>query len=201
MNSRCLSAGGRRFLDHHNPAGAFCLPCGRLTGVLDPAPDPVGVSMSRAVEMRPGWVPSLLRSHRCPRRRVWKTGVLGSAITVFVSHPSVIGYNGSVMRGFTFVHPSGLPLACAVRDGSLALGFNPVLAPHPYGRRTPDSGTGVWALAWLRMTSATLSCAVSCRLSIGPLPGPTAGVSCARAPLEGIAFPVLSLLWGTPTYT
>ena len=109
------------------------LPCGRLTGVLGHAPNSVGGSMSRAVEMRPGWVPSLLRSFRCQGRRRWKTCVLGPAITVVVSHPSVIGYNDSVMRGFAFVHPSGLPLACAVRNGSLALGFSVVLDPRPYG--------------------------------------------------------------------
>jgi hypothetical protein len=32
MSSRCLSAGGIRFLDHPFPAAEFGLPCGRLTG-------------------------------------------------------------------------------------------------------------------------------------------------------------------------
>jgi hypothetical protein len=32
MSSRCLSAGGLRFLDHPVPAEEFGLPCGRLTG-------------------------------------------------------------------------------------------------------------------------------------------------------------------------
>jgi len=32
MDSRCLSAGGIRFLDHPFPAEEFGLPCGRLTG-------------------------------------------------------------------------------------------------------------------------------------------------------------------------
>jgi hypothetical protein len=66
--SRFLSAAGVRFLDRPAPAGDLGLPHGRLTS-RHWRPDPVGVVTLRTYEMRPGWVPPLLRERRCPYGR------------------------------------------------------------------------------------------------------------------------------------
>ena len=50
-------------VEHPVPARGFRSPYGRPTG---PRPDPVGVSMFRTRETRPGWVPSVLRGGWCP---------------------------------------------------------------------------------------------------------------------------------------
>ena len=49
---------GIRFLGHPAPAGALRLPHGRPT---ESASDPIGVTTLPAREIRPGWVPSILR--------------------------------------------------------------------------------------------------------------------------------------------
>jgi hypothetical protein len=49
---------GIRFLGHPAPAGALRLPHGRPT---ESASDPIGVATLPAREIRPGWVPSILR--------------------------------------------------------------------------------------------------------------------------------------------
>lgn len=67
-SSRFLSAAGIRFLDRPVPAGELGLPRGRRTGHQQ-WPDPVGVVTLRTYEMRPGWVPPLLRERRCPHGR------------------------------------------------------------------------------------------------------------------------------------
>jgi hypothetical protein len=51
------------------------------------------------------------------------------------------------LRGFTHVHPSGLPLACSPRMGREALGLE-LRAPHPaVTRDARRSRDGLWALA------------------------------------------------------
>jgi len=96
-------------LDPHSPAGDFGLCYHWLTGPLDHGPDPIGVVMFHTVEIRPGWVPSVLRglvpSMRFVRERILATGwilsvALAHLITVFVSHPPVTLRNETLCEGW-----------------------------------------------------------------------------------------------------
>jgi hypothetical protein len=64
MISPCLSAAGLRFWEHPVPAEDFRLAYAQPTGIV---PDLIGITVSRMVEMRLGWTPSLLRGQRCPQ--------------------------------------------------------------------------------------------------------------------------------------
>ena len=63
MSSRCLSAGGFRFLEHLGPTKELTLPYGRATGLdcISLCQTLLGVITFRTIELRLGGVPSLLR--------------------------------------------------------------------------------------------------------------------------------------------
>jgi hypothetical protein len=120
-----------------------------------PGPDPNGVVTLHTHEIRPGWVPSLPRGLRCP---YGQTGV-SSRRTPLRSgqslnpEPSIRQPGLRVTRhhrGFTAVHPSGLPLACNPADGARALGFPPSFTPRRYQRRTSEWGRAHGHLPGLR---------------------------------------------------
>lgn len=125
MDSPCLSAAGLRFLDHPLPTEELGVPCGSLTGrAADSAallPDLIGVTTFRTDEMRPGWVPSLHRGRGVRGGHVYLGHSLTRIVDPSLSCP-VLSPSWSailrrlavtmVQRRFTFVHPSGLPLAC-----------------------------------------------------------------------------------------
>ena len=58
-------------------------------------------------------------------------------------------------RGFTRVHPSGLPLACSPRMERAPLGFPPELRTPPSPATHVRVGTGTWALARATSPSPT----------------------------------------------
>ena len=68
MTSLCLSAAGLRFLDRPAPTGAFGRPYGWLT---DHSQFPIGVPTFRTIELRLGWVPSILRGRGVLTGDVW----------------------------------------------------------------------------------------------------------------------------------
>jgi hypothetical protein len=53
-------------------------------------------------------------------------------------------------RGFTCIHPSGLPLACGTRMERAPLGFPPSFAPRRYQRRTSGWGQALSTCLGLR---------------------------------------------------
>jgi hypothetical protein len=113
----------------------------RLTAL----PDPDGVSTFRMRELRPGWVPPRPRGQRCSRgqRRSARPPLavpprLGPAPwrSSHLPGPWVTRHQ----RGFTHVHPSGLPLACAPGWDGRASASAPSSAPRSYPRRTSGRG-------------------------------------------------------------
>ena len=145
--SCCLSATGIRFLGHPVPAGELGLPHGRPTGHVG-APDPNGVSTFRtlrdttgvgapytpgtAVLTRPaaGPQPAPAASQRpvpAPRRHIPSAGLR------MTRH----------QRGFTSIHPSGLPLACGPRMERAPLGLSPELRTPPLPATHVRAGTGL----------------------------------------------------------
>jgi hypothetical protein len=124
------------------PAEELGLPYGRLTGHTEVWPGLVGVSTFRTSELRPGWVPPLPRGPRCSPSR---SSVLQPACAA--SQRPVPGPRCSVPsaglhvtrhhRGFTCVHPSGLPPHLWPLDGTATLGLDHLsFAPRRYQRRT-----------------------------------------------------------------
>jgi hypothetical protein len=147
-----LSATGIRVLGHPSPAGGLGLPCGRLTGPQPRSPDPNGVVTLHTHEMRPGRVPSIPRGrwcscgwHRIPSRHL----PLRSGQSL---HPGTATTPGSSVtrhhRGFTDIHPSGLPLACDPRVGRESSGVSPELHTPPLPATHVEVRTGTRALAW-----------------------------------------------------
>ncbi len=155
MDSPCLSAAGLRFLDHPLPTEELGVPCGSLTGRAAYRaallPDLIGVTTFRTDELRPGWVPSLHRGRGVRGGHVYLghslTRIVDASLSCPVFSPSWSATLRRlavtmVQRRFTFVHPSGLPLAC----GSLMAGrswASPLrFIPRRYRRRM-----GGWGLA------------------------------------------------------
>jgi hypothetical protein len=124
-----------RFLGHPVPAGEFRVPHGLPTSTAM-VPDPDGVSTFRMDEIRPGWVPSLPRGHGAhttgkPRPAATAASQRQALRSSDTSHLPELSVTRRP-RGFTHVHPSGLPLACNTRTERASLGFSLEL-------RTPQS--------------------------------------------------------------
>ena len=150
--SRCLSAAGIRFLGHPAPAGEFGLPHGRPTETPACARTPTGFPRSTRSEIRPGWVPSVPRGRRCSPGRIRVLRPAPAASQRPVPTPRChIPSAGLTMtrhqRGFTHVHPSGLPLACSPRMEREPLGFHPGLRTPPLPATHARAGTGHRTLA------------------------------------------------------
>ena len=175
--SRCLSAAGVRFLGHPVPAGELGLPHGRPTGAC--APDPNGVSTFHTSEIRPGWVPPIPRGRRCPPD--WRSISPTGACRFSTASPAPRCNNPSAgltmtrhHRGFTRVHPSGLPLACSSRMEREPLGFYPGFAPRRYRRRTSGRGQAIGHWPGTTLSTSDLLSAYSlnpCDLVSHPGPG------------------------------
>jgi hypothetical protein len=131
------------------PAVELGLPYGRLTGCVRTHPDLNGVSTFRTSEMRPGWVPSLPRGPRCSTGWGWCVSRPFAASQRPVpgphcSFPSAGLHVTRHHRGFTCVHPSGLPLHLWLLDGTAALGLDHLsFAPRRYQRRTSGWGQAI----------------------------------------------------------
>jgi hypothetical protein len=136
--SRCLSAAGIRFLGILFPPAGFRPPHGRPTRqCLDPG----GVSTLRTSESRPDWVPSLprgpavltrpVRSLRPPLAPSSRGQALSPRRAFHLPELSITRRH----RGFTRVHPPGLPPRLLTLDGTGPLGLAP-RASHP-GRQDP----------------------------------------------------------------
>jgi len=133
------------------PAEELASPYGRVTGTQLRAPALNGVSTFHTSETRPGRVPPLPRGPRCSPDR---SSVLQSACAA--SQRPVLGPRWSVPsaglplhvtrhhRGFTGVHPSGLPLHLWPLDGTATLGLDHLsFAPRRYQRRTSGWGQAI----------------------------------------------------------
>jgi hypothetical protein len=145
-------ATGIRFLAILCPLGSWAF---LAVGLPAPVarPDPDGVVTFRAHELRPGWVPSLPRGLRCPHGRQVIPGRHTPPCSGQSLYPrSATHHRGLLItrhhRGFTVVHPSGLPLACSPQGGTGALGLlPPSFTPRRHRRRMSGWGQASWALA------------------------------------------------------
>ena len=108
-------------------------------------PDPDGVSTFRMRELRPGWAPPRPRGQRCShgRRRSVRPPLAvpprpGPAprCSSHLPGPWVTRHQ----RGFTHVHPSGLPLACVPGWSGNASASSLSFAPRSCPRRTSGRG-------------------------------------------------------------
>jgi hypothetical protein len=131
------------------PAEEFASPYGRVTDTPLRVPDPNGVSTFRTSEKRPGWVPPLPRGPRCSPdpSRVLQSACAASQRPVpgpRCSFPSAGLHVTRHHRGFTCVHPSGLPLHLWPLDGTAALGLDHLsFAPRRCQRRTSGWGQAI----------------------------------------------------------
>ena len=155
--SCCLSATGIRFLGILFPPRSSALPHGRPTRHQLPGPDGVSTFHTRrdtagvgapctpgtAVLTRPVQIPPAVAC-RFPAASPCHPGV-----TSHLRRCRMTRHH----RGFTHVHPSGLPLACDPRMERGPLGFSLSFAPRSYPRRT--SGRGRAIEHWPGATSPT----------------------------------------------
>ena len=141
------------FGHRHSLLGSSCSrrgvgPSSRSAYPASNAPDPVGVSTFHTHEIRPGWVPSLPRGRRCSPDRIALSRPAPAASQRPVLHPAGTSHRrGSPMtrhqRGFTRVHPSGLPLTCSPRMERGPFGFFPELRTPPLPATHAKAGTGI----------------------------------------------------------
>src|SRR5438270_9813197 len=105
MDSRCLSAAGLRLFGLRSPLRS----CALLTSGLPAGPGLVGVSTLRTEEMRPGWMPPLLRN-----LGVRDAGIAGLRPWFSIAASAIFPRRASLpepQQWLPCVHPSGLPLA------------------------------------------------------------------------------------------
>jgi len=115
---------------------------------LLPEAGPHRGSTFHTYELRPGWVPSRPRGRRCShgwlrissRRLPHPSGNVPTPRCCFhLPRFDVTRHH----RGFTCVHPSGLPLACSPRMERGPLGFSPELRTPPLPATHVRVGTGL----------------------------------------------------------
>jgi hypothetical protein len=169
MDSPCLSAAGLRFLDHPLPTEELGVPCSSLTGRAAYSaallPDLIGVTTFRTDEMRPGWAPSLHRGRGVRGGHVYLGHSLTRIVDLSLSCPVFSPSWSTILRRFavtmvhrrfTFVHPSGLPLACdslmAGRSWASVPPLHTPLLPATHGR----VGTGIGHLPGSGLSSRPL---------------------------------------------
>jgi hypothetical protein len=112
-----------------------------------PGPDPNGVVTLHTHEMRPGRVPSLPRGLRCPHGWLGVSNRRTPLRSGQSLHPEPAIHQPGLRvtrhhRGFTTVHPSGLPLTCNPVDGTRVLGLSPELHTPPLPATHVGVGTG-----------------------------------------------------------
>ena len=142
-----LSAAGVRFMVILCPLGSWAFLTVGLP-VLDLGPDPNGVATFRTYEMRPGWVPSVPRGLRYPHGWQVFTTRRTPPFNGRSLYPGTTTHRRRLTltrhhRGFTIVHPSGLPLACDHRMERQSLGLNPELHTPPLPAAHVGAGTGI----------------------------------------------------------
>jgi hypothetical protein len=110
-------------------------------------PDPDGVTTFRTHETRPGRVPSRPRDGGAPTTDAESPA---AACRFSAASPAPLHHNPSEglnltghQRGFTCVHPSGLPLACDPRMERGSLGSSPELHTPPLPAAHVRAGTGL----------------------------------------------------------
>ena len=150
--SRCLSAAGIRFSGH--PVARWGIqPSSRSAYRAQRRPDPVGVATFRTRKMRPDWVPPRPRDGGAhPAASTPSAGACRFS-TASPPHPATTSHlRGSTMtrhhRGFTHVHPPGLPLTRGPRMEREPFGLNPGLRTPQLPTTHAEAGTGHRALAW-----------------------------------------------------
>lgn len=150
MVSRCLSAAGVRFLDLPAPTGGFRRPCGWRTEAPRVAPDSIGVVTFRAIDVRLGRMPSLLRG--CGAHAWGEDGPMPQSqpisgrlmvpVSVVYGQPSVRQlYVTKPHQRFTRVHPSNLSHAWRDRMARPPLGQSSWLQTPPLPVTPAGAGT------------------------------------------------------------
>jgi hypothetical protein len=135
---------------------AFRLPAIRFLAILCPLgtwasltrPDPIGIVTLRTYEIRPGWVPSIPRGLRYPHDQRDIASRRTPPSNGRSLHPGTTSHHPRSgltrhQRGFTYVHPSGLPLACDHRMERQPLGFSLELHTPPLPATHVEVGTGI----------------------------------------------------------
>ena len=149
-------------------------------------PDLNGVSTFRTCETRPGRVPPLPRGPRCSpdRSSVLQSACAASQQPVLGPHCNVPSAGLHVTRhhrGFTGIHPSGLPLHLWPLDGTAALGLDHLsFAPHRCQRRTSGWGQAIEHRPGLHLRHRRPPICVSTQL-VRPRVAPHSGDSRAGA--------------------
>jgi len=143
-----LSPFGRRhsLLGHPSPAGELGLPHGRLTGHRHRRRTPTG--LSRCTRMRCGRGGCPLYPEDCGAHTAGRVSPAAarrfSAASPCTPDPNHPINRGSRVtrhhRGFTTVHPSGLPLTCNPRMEHGSLGSPPSFTPRRYQQRMSEWG-------------------------------------------------------------
>ncbi len=174
--SCCLSATGIRFLGHPLPAGGLGLPYGRLTGPH--GPDPIGIPRSTRISCGRGGCPlypgdggaltadcsSPTATRRFPTTSPYPPVLLPSPGLHLTRHH----------RGFTCVHPSGLPQPVAPGWIGHPWAFPRSFTPHRYRRRMSGWGQALNTCLGLRSrqhqpTPLSASPLTACRFGSGPV--------------------------------
>ena len=168
MDSPCLSAAGLRFLDHPIPTEGLGVPCGSLTGraAYRAAFFQTSLGLRRSAPMscdRGGCLLSTggvvsamatctLATHSQGSHASLSCPVFSPSWSAILQRLAVT----MVQRRFTFVHPSGLPLACdslmAGRPWASVPPLHTPLLPATHGR----VGTGIGHLPGSRLSSRPL---------------------------------------------
>ena len=142
-----LSAAGIGFLGILYPPGTWAF----VTSGLPPhhigAADPDGVATFHTHETRPGWVPPRPRDGGVhPAGTISPAGACrfpATSPTPRLPHSIAEDYVTRHHRGFTHVHPSGLPLTCSRRMVRQPLGLNSELHTPPLPVTHVEAGTGI----------------------------------------------------------
>jgi hypothetical protein len=114
---------------------------------LTPSWTPARVSAFHTCEMRPAWAPSLSRGRWCPPERPGmsrpapavsqRPALLPCSDNPSTGHPQ----SRDISQGFSYLHPSGLPLARGSPDGTVALRLSPELRTLPLPATHVGAGT------------------------------------------------------------
>ena len=140
-----LSAAGVRFLAILCPLGGWASLAVGLPVTVTGDRAPTGLSRCALTRcgrvgrpLNPGDCGALTRGANIPTRRLPLHSGQSLNPGGTTRHPRF--YITRRHRGFTHVHPSGLPLACDLRAGRRSLGFSPSFTPCRYRQRMSGRG-------------------------------------------------------------
>jgi hypothetical protein len=148
---------GIGLLGHPAPAGAVRLPHGRPT---EPGSDPIGVATLPAREIRPGWVPSILRgcgAHTAGTGTPAVAGRLPAAhpYTQVLLPPSRAWDNGASSRVHSRSPVRSSPLPVAPGWNRSPWASPPGFTPRRYQRRMPKRGRALGHLPGITSPAST----------------------------------------------